>query len=60
MQHPIAIVGLGYVGLPLSLQFAKRGIRVIGLDIDERKVARLNGGESYIHHIPSEAVAASL
>jgi UDP-N-acetyl-D-glucosamine dehydrogenase len=44
----------------LSLQFAKRGIRVIGLDIDERKVARLNGGESYIHHIPSEAVAASL
>jgi len=60
MQLPLAVVGLGYVGLPLSLQFAKRGSRVIGLDIDEAKVSKLNGGESYIHHIPSAAVAKAV
>ncbi len=60
MQLPVAVVGLGYVGLPLSLQFAKRGSRVIGLDIDEAKVSRLNEGESYIHHIPSPTVAAAV
>lgn len=54
----IAIVGLGYVGLPLGLQFARSGVSVLGLDIDLAKVERLNRGESYIHHIPSEAVQA--
>jgi UDP-N-acetyl-D-glucosamine dehydrogenase len=53
----IAIVGLGYVGLPLSLQFARSGVRVLGLDIDPKKVASLNRGQSYIHHIPSASVA---
>ena len=42
----IAIVGLGYVGLPLSLQFARSDIEVLGLDIDAAKVASLNAGRS--------------
>ena len=53
----IAIVGLGYVGLPLSLQFARSGVAVLGLDIDAAKVAALNAAQSYIHHIPSADVA---
>ena len=53
----IAIVGLGYVGLPLSLQFAKSGVTVLGLDIDPGKIEALNAGRSYIHHIPAETVA---
>jgi UDP-N-acetyl-D-glucosamine dehydrogenase len=52
----IAIVGLGYVGLPLCLQFARSGVSVLGLDIDGRKVARLNAGGSYIKHVPADAV----
>jgi UDP-N-acetyl-D-glucosamine dehydrogenase len=52
-----AIVGLGYVGLPLSFQFARSGVTVLGLDIDTAKVDALNQGKSYIKHIPSEAVA---
>jgi len=53
----IAIVGLGYVGLPLSFQFARSGVTVLGLDIDTAKVDSLNQGRSYIKHIPSESVA---
>src|SRR5882724_710441 len=53
----VAVVGLGYVGLPLSLQFARSGVSVIGLDIDPSKIKSLNGGRSYIKHIPSEAIA---
>jgi UDP-N-acetyl-D-glucosamine dehydrogenase len=52
-----AIVGLGYVGLPLSFQFAHSGVTVLGLDVDTAKVDLLNQGKSYIKHIPSEAVA---
>jgi UDP-N-acetyl-D-glucosamine dehydrogenase len=53
----IAIVGLGYVGLPLSLQFTRSGVNVLGLDIDAAKVASLNQGKSYIKHIESSAIA---
>jgi UDP-N-acetyl-D-glucosamine dehydrogenase len=53
----IAIVGLGYVGLPLSLQFGRSGVNVLGLDIDPVKVDALNEGRSYIKHITSEGVA---
>jgi UDP-N-acetyl-D-glucosamine dehydrogenase len=53
----IAIVGLGYVGLPLSLQFAKSGVTVIGLDVDSAKVEHIHSGQSYIKHIPSEIIA---
>ncbi len=52
----IAVVGLGYVGLPLALQFARCGVRVTGLDVDSNKVDALNNCESYIQHIPSHAV----
>jgi UDP-N-acetyl-D-glucosamine dehydrogenase len=54
----IAIVGQGYVGLPLSLQFARSGVNVIGLDVDIVKVNALNQGRSYIKHISGEAVRA--
>lgn len=54
-QTRIAVVGLGYVGLPLSLQFARSGVSVIGLDIDQTKTDLLNAGGSYIKHIaPAE------
>jgi len=53
----IAVVGLGYVGLPLALQFAKAGARVIGLDIDPQKVAKLAKGESYLMHVPGARIA---
>jgi UDP-N-acetyl-D-glucosamine dehydrogenase len=53
----IAVVGLGYVGLPLSLQFARSGINVLGLDVDPDKVNALNAGRSYIKHVSSETVA---
>lgn len=53
----IAIIGLGYVGLPLSLQFARSGVSVLGLDIDPVKVKSLGQGKSYIHHIPWAAIA---
>jgi UDP-N-acetyl-D-glucosamine dehydrogenase len=56
----IAIVGLGYVGLPLSLQFAKSGVQVIGLDIDSSKITALAKGQSYIKHIHSEDIARAL
>ena len=52
----IAIVGLGYVGLPLSLQFARNDVSVIGLDVDPAKVDSINRGESYIKHIAAEDV----
>ncbi|MEO0563909.1 MAG: NAD(P)-binding domain-containing protein, partial [Chloroflexota bacterium] len=49
----IGIVGLGYVGLPLAVEFAESGYTVIGYDVSEPKVERLNGGESYIPDIPT-------
>jgi UDP-N-acetyl-D-glucosamine dehydrogenase len=52
----ISIIGLGYVGLPLCLQFARCGANVLGLDIDQKKVDAINAGQSYIHHIASEAI----
>jgi UDP-N-acetyl-D-glucosamine dehydrogenase len=52
----IAVIGLGYVGLPLSFQFTRSGVTVLGLDIDTNKVDALNQGKSYIKHISAEAV----
>jgi UDP-N-acetyl-D-glucosamine dehydrogenase len=48
----IAIAGLGYVGLPLSLQFARSGLKVVGLDIDPAKIEHIHAGRTYIKHIP--------
>jgi len=56
----IAIVGLGYVGLPLSLQFARSGVNVLGLDIDPEKVNAINAGRSYIKHIESNTIEQAL
>ncbi len=56
----IAVVGLGYVGLPLALHFARSGVAVVGLDIDPDKTTALNAGRSYIRHIPAEQVAAEV
>ena len=53
----ISIVGLGYVGLPLAIQFARSNVSVIGLDIDQTKVDMVNQAESYIKHIASETIA---
>lgn len=53
----IAIIGLGYVGLPLSLQFVSAGVEVIGLDVDFTKVEALRSGRSYIKHIGGELIA---
>jgi len=52
----IGVIGLGYVGLPLVLEFCKAGFPVTGFDIDESKVALLNQGRSYIKHIDSSAL----
>lgn len=52
----VAIVGLGYVGLPLAVEFAEVGFRVVGLDISADKVDALNRGESYIPDITSDAI----
>ncbi len=47
----VGIIGLGYVGLPLGLEFAGKGFNVIGFDVDEKKIPILNSGRSYIKHI---------
>ena len=56
----IAIVGLGYVGLPLSLQFARSGVNVVGLDIDPEKIKAINSGRSYIKHIEGSEIATQI
>ena len=53
----VAIVGLGYVGLPLAIEFAREGFKVIGYDISQRVVDRLNGGVSHIQDVSSADVA---
>lgn len=54
----VGIIGLGYVGLPLARAFGDRGIAVLGFDVDPAKVEKLRRGESYIKHIPAEAIRA--
>jgi UDP-N-acetyl-D-glucosamine dehydrogenase len=53
----IAVVGLGYVGLPLSLQFARSCVSVLGIDVDPKKVELLNNGHGYIKHVEDSAIA---
>jgi UDP-N-acetyl-D-glucosamine dehydrogenase len=50
----VGIIGLGYVGLPLAVEFAKAGLPVIGYDVDQSKVDTLMAGTSYIPDVPSE------
>ena len=56
-DHKIAIIGLGYVGLPLSLQFARSGVNVLGVDTDPAKISDCNAGRGYIKHISSEMIS---
>ncbi len=52
----VGIIGLGYVGLPLGLEFALKGFDVIGFDIDETKIPLLKKGKSYIKHISEDKI----
>jgi UDP-N-acetyl-D-glucosamine dehydrogenase len=52
----VGIIGLGYVGLPLVIQFVKAGFETIGFDIDEDKIKHLHQGKTYIKHIPDKEV----
>jgi UDP-N-acetyl-D-glucosamine dehydrogenase len=56
----IGIVGLGYVGLPLTLRFSEENFKVIGFDIDSRKINSLNEGKSYIEHISHNLIEGAL
>jgi UDP-N-acetyl-D-glucosamine dehydrogenase len=54
----IGVIGLGYVGLPLAVEFAEAGQSVIAVDVDDAKVAAIRAGQSYVEDIPSERLAA--
>jgi UDP-N-acetyl-D-glucosamine dehydrogenase len=56
-QARVGVVGLGYVGLPLAVEFAKAGFHVTGIDVSEAKTKRVNEGESYIGDIPSAVLS---
>ena len=58
-DYRIGIIGLGYVGIPLALTACKAGFKVVGFDIDTKRVGQINRGESFIKHIPTEAIAAA-
>ena len=53
----VAVVGLGYVGLPLVIGFAEVGFRTVGFDVDRERVAHLNAGQSHIEDVDSSRVA---
>ncbi len=53
-QATVAVIGLGYVGLPLAREFLKAGFPVLGFDIDKGKIQMLERGESYIKHVDGE------
>ena len=50
----LSVIGLGYVGLPLLVEFARAGFKVVGVDVDDRKVKSVNEGVSYIKDVPSK------
>ena len=56
----IAVIGLGYVGLPIVIRYTEIGFRVLGIDIDQTKVDRLNASESYIEHIADSAIGQAV
>lgn len=55
----VGVVGLGYVGLPLALEYIENGIKVVGFELDGSKCEALKAGRSYIKHIPTERIAAA-
>jgi UDP-N-acetyl-D-glucosamine dehydrogenase len=52
----LGVIGLGYVGLPLLVEFARAGFEAVGIDVDEKKVKLLNSGHSYIDDVPTSAL----
>src|ERR1700682_6060769 len=54
----VGIIGLGYVGLPLAVAFAQEGCDVVAVDVDARKIAAIEAGDSYIEDVPSERLRA--
>ena len=58
MKHEVAIVGAGYVGVPLGQVFAEAGVGTVLVDVDAERVAQLGRGESYIEDVPSEQLKA--
>lgn len=56
MKPTIAVIGLGYVGLPLAIRFASQGCLTYGIDIDHEKVHQLMAGKSYLNHVPSHSI----
>ncbi|GAA0374225.1 nucleotide sugar dehydrogenase [Microbispora corallina] len=59
MSEKLVVVGQGYVGLPLAVRAVQAGFRVVGVDVDEWRVKRLNAGESYVEDVTDEALAAA-
>ena len=57
-QAIVGVIGLGYVGLPLAVAFAEAGLRVVGIDTDEARVANVQGGQSYVPDVPSARLAS--
>ena len=56
----VGVIGLGYVGLPLAVEFARAGLRVTGFDVDESKIRSINGSTSYIPDVPSDDLAEAV
>ncbi|MEM9588779.1 MAG: 3-hydroxyacyl-CoA dehydrogenase NAD-binding domain-containing protein, partial [Planctomycetota bacterium] len=54
----VAVIGLGYVGLPLAIAYGRDGFQVIGVDVDPAKTHAINAGQSYIRHIDSQSISA--
>src|SRR5262249_31108254 len=52
----VGIIGLGYVGLPLTLLFSRSGLHTTGFDIDQNKINAISQGRSYINHIPATSI----
>ncbi|NIO71529.1 MAG: nucleotide sugar dehydrogenase [Anaerolineae bacterium] len=57
-EAQICVIGLGYVGLPFAVEFARLGFRVIGLDVNEKRVAAIKRGESYISDVAGDGIAS--
>src|SRR5436309_4523568 len=59
-QARVGVIGLGYVGLPLAVEFARAGFDVTGFDVDGSKVAEINAGRSYIPDVPTDELAEAV
>ena len=59
-QAKVGVIGLGYVGLPLAVEFARQGFATTGFDIDERKAQMINSGRSYIPDVPDGEVGPAV